>query len=72
MNQKAFKKQLSAISSKDEGWQGFLGSTVPNRIDDPKPDAEGKTKEERTSKKEKKDKDSGFSEAAAKVTKNEL
>ena len=45
---------------------------MPNRIDDPKPDAEGKTKEERTSKKEKKDKDSGFSEAAAKVTKNEL
>ena len=35
MNQKALKKQLTTISSKDETWQGFLGANVPNRVDDP-------------------------------------
>ena len=34
MNQKAFKKSLTTISSKDEPWQGFLGGNVPNRNDD--------------------------------------
>ena len=75
MNQKAFKKQLTTISSKDEQWQGFLGATVPNRIDDEKeaknPDKTEPKQEEKSSKKDKekkgKDEGKGFSEAAEKV-----
>ena len=76
MNQKAFKKQLTTISSKDETWQGFLGATVPNRIEDMKLEQDDKKKDEKSSKKDKEKKekdDKGWSEAAekAKSSKNE-
>ena len=72
MNQKAIKKQLTTISSKDEAWQGFLGATVPNRIDDTlKGDQAEAKKEEPVSKKakDKKDKEDkgGLAEAAEKT-----
>ena len=45
---------------------------MPNRIDDLNQNTESKTKEEKPNKKEKKEKDSGFSEATAKFKSNEL
>lgn len=59
MNQKALKKQLTTISSKDETWQGFLGANVPNRVDDPSKleKVEEKKEEPALKKKDKKDKE---------------